>query len=82
MRTMCPGGIFLRACMRPLMNDGGLGFVQARCDYLNAGDNIVTYAQQPYPRRAFRVEQAARNWSGQVMPFNGTCGVWRRRGDR
>jgi cellulose synthase/poly-beta-1,6-N-acetylglucosamine synthase-like glycosyltransferase len=73
-----PGRDFLRACMRPLMNDGGLGFVQARCDYLNAGDNIVTYAQQRILDAHFAVEQAARNWSGQVMPFNGTCGVWRR----
>ena len=69
---------FLRACMRPLINDSGLGFVQARCDYLNAGDNIVTYAQQRILDAHFGVEQAARNWSGQVMPFNGTCGVWRR----
>ncbi len=73
-----PGRDFLRACMRPLMNDHGLGFVQARCDYLNAGDNIVTYAQQRILDAHFAVEQAARNWSGHVMPFNGTCGIWRR----
>ena len=73
-----PGRDFLRACLRPLLNDSGLGFVQARCDYLNAGDNIVTYAQQRILDAHFAVEQAARNWSGQVMPFNGTCGVWRR----
>jgi cellulose synthase/poly-beta-1,6-N-acetylglucosamine synthase-like glycosyltransferase len=69
---------FLRACARPLLNDAGLGFVQARCDYLNAGENDVTYAQQRILDAHFAVEQAARNWSGQLMPFNGTCGVWRR----
>jgi cellulose synthase/poly-beta-1,6-N-acetylglucosamine synthase-like glycosyltransferase len=69
---------FLRACMRPLLNDAGLGFIQARCDYLNAGENEVTYAQQRILDAHFAVEQAARNWSGQLMPFNGTCGVWRR----
>ncbi len=69
---------FLRACMRPLLNDANLGFVQARCDYLNAGENDVTYAQQRILDAHFAVEQAARNWSGQLMPFNGTCGVWRR----
>ncbi|HEX3665257.1 MAG TPA: glycosyltransferase [Rhizomicrobium sp.] len=69
---------FLRACMRPMLNDAHLGFVQARCDYLNAGENNVTYAQQRILDAHFAVEQPARNWSGNLMPFNGTCGVWRR----
>jgi cellulose synthase/poly-beta-1,6-N-acetylglucosamine synthase-like glycosyltransferase len=69
---------FLRACMRPLLTDTNLAFVQARCDYLNAGENAVTYAQQRILDAHFAIEQAARNWSGQLMPFNGTCGVWRR----
>jgi len=69
---------FLRACMRPMLNDANLGFVQARCDYLNADENDVTYAQQRILDAHFAVEQAARNWSGQLMPFNGTCGIWRR----
>jgi len=69
---------FLRACMRPMLHDPGLGLVQARCDYLNAGDNLLTYAQQRILDGHFAIEQAARNWSGQVMPFNGTCGIWRR----
>jgi len=73
-----PAPDFLRAMMRPLLNDAKLGFVQARCDYLNAGENAVTYAQQRVLDAHFAVEQAARNWSGQLMPFNGTCGVWRR----
>ena len=69
---------FLRNCMRPLLHDGRLGFVQARCDYLNGDDNPVTCAEQRILDGHFAVEQAARNWSGQLMPFNGTCGVWRR----
>jgi cellulose synthase/poly-beta-1,6-N-acetylglucosamine synthase-like glycosyltransferase len=69
---------FLQACMRPMLNDAGLAFVQARCDYLNAGENGVTYAQQRILDAHFAVEQPARNWSGQLMPFNGTCGLWRR----
>jgi cellulose synthase/poly-beta-1,6-N-acetylglucosamine synthase-like glycosyltransferase len=73
-----PESNFLRACMRPLLNDANLGFVQARCDYLNAGENEVTYAQRRILDAHFAVEQAARNWSGQLMPFNGTCGIWRR----
>jgi cellulose synthase/poly-beta-1,6-N-acetylglucosamine synthase-like glycosyltransferase len=73
-----PAPDFLRACMCPMLNDPQLGFVQARCDYLNAGANSVTFAQQRILDAHFAVEQAARNWSGQLMPFNGTCGIWRR----
>ena len=38
----------------------------------------MTFAQQRILDAHFAVEQAARNWSGQLMPFNGTCGIWRR----
>lgn len=69
---------FLRLCMRAVFNDDRVGFVQARCDYLNAGENRITWSQQRILDAHFAVEQAARNWSGNVMPFNGTCGVWRR----
>jgi cellulose synthase/poly-beta-1,6-N-acetylglucosamine synthase-like glycosyltransferase len=73
-----PGPDFLKACMKPLLNDRGLGFVQARCDYINAEENRMTRAEQRLLDSHFAIEQPARNWSGQVMPFNGTCGVWRR----
>lgn len=73
-----PDPDFLRACMRPLLNDAELGFVQARCDYFNGAENDVTFAQQRILDAHFGIEQPARNWSGQLMPFNGTCGVWRR----
>ena len=69
---------FLRRCMRPLLHDQNLALVQARCDYLNGGENFLTYAQQRFLDAHFAVEQAARSWAGQVLPFNGTCGIWRR----
>ncbi len=69
---------FLKACMRPLIADGGLAFVQARCDFLNADENPLTRAQQRILDAHYAVEQPARSWSGQIVPFNGTCGVWRR----
>ena len=69
---------FLRVCMRAMLSDEHVGFVQARCDYLNAGENRITWAQQRILDAHFAVEQAARNWSGHLMPFNGTCGIWRR----
>ena len=69
---------FLRLCMRAMLSDDRTGFVQARCDYLNADENRITWSQQRILDAHFAVEQAARNWSGHLMPFNGTCGIWRR----
>ena len=73
-----PRSDFLRLTMRPLLADPNLAFVQARCDFLNGPDNRVTRAQQVMLDSHFGVEQAARSWAGQFLPFNGTCGVWRR----
>src|SRR5690242_21820008 len=64
--------------MLAMLSDDRVGFVQARCDYLNAGENAITSSQQRILDAHFAVEQAARNWSGHLMPFNGTCGIWRR----
>ena len=69
---------FLRLCMRPLLQDRGLAFSQARCDFLNANENLVTRTQQVMLESHFAVEQVTRSWAGQCLPFNGTCGIWRR----
>jgi cellulose synthase/poly-beta-1,6-N-acetylglucosamine synthase-like glycosyltransferase len=73
-----PSADFLRLCFRPLLADPRLAFVQARCDFLNAGENRVTLAQQIILESHFAVEQPTRCWAGQILPFNGTCGIWRR----
>ncbi len=70
---------FLRRAMRPLIADPGLALVQARCDYLNADANAMTYAQQRILDAHFGVEQATRSWTNWILPFNGTCGIFRRR---
>ncbi|HTZ80543.1 MAG TPA: glycosyltransferase [Stellaceae bacterium] len=70
---------FLRRAIRPLLADPGLALVQARCDYLNGGANAMTYAQQRILDAHFGVEQATRSWTQRVLPFNGTCGIFRRR---
>ena len=69
---------FLSACMRPMLRDSRLALVQARCDYLNAQQNWLTRVQQRILDAHFGIEQAARSWTGQVLPFNGTGGIWRR----
>ncbi len=73
-----PSADFLRLCLRPLLADPHLAFVQARCDFLNARENRVTHAQQVILESHFAVEQPTRCWAGQILPFNGTCGIWRR----
>ena len=73
-----PPADFLRRCMPPLIADPDLAFVQARCDFLNAAENRVTRGQQVILESHFAVEQPARSWAGRILPFNGTCGIWRR----
>jgi len=73
-----PAPDFLRRCMRPLLADTTLAFVQARCDFLNARQNLVTMAQQVILESHSAGEQATRSWAGQFLPYNGTCGIWRR----
>jgi len=70
---------FLRRCVRPLLADPQLALVQARWDHLNAAENLLTRAQALQLDAHFVIEQSARAWSGLGMPFNGTCGLWRRR---
>ncbi|HEV2185875.1 MAG TPA: glycosyltransferase [Stellaceae bacterium] len=69
---------FLRQCMRPLLAQPDIAFAQARCDYLNAGQNWLTRAQEIILDSHYAVEQPTRNWTGDFLPFNGTCGIWRR----
>ena len=69
----------LRQCMSVLLGEQSLAFVQARVDYLNAGQSLLTRGQAAVLDAHASVEQAAQSWSGWPFIFNGTCGVWRRR---
>ena len=69
---------FLRRTLPHLLADPGLGIVQSRWSHLNAEENSLTRAQRLSIDTHFAVEQAARNRSGWLIPFNGTGGVWRR----
>jgi GT2 family glycosyltransferase len=69
---------FLRNCMRPLLAEPDIAFAQGRCDFLNATQNWITRAQEIILDSHYAVEQPTRNWSGEFLPFNGTCGIWRR----
>ena len=69
---------FLKSCIRPLLADSTIAFVQARADFLNAKENLVTRIQQRLLDMHYAIVQASLSWSRHIMPFNGTCGVWRR----
>ena len=55
-----------------------MAFVQARWEHLNAAENPLTAAQATMIDAHFAVEQRTRDRTGLMLPFNGTCGMWRR----
>jgi cellulose synthase/poly-beta-1,6-N-acetylglucosamine synthase-like glycosyltransferase len=69
---------FLRRTMACLLARPEMAFIQARFDYLNAGFNPVTRTQAILLDAHLAIEQGTRAWAGHPLPFNGTCGVWRR----
>ncbi len=52
--------------------------VQARWGHLNRSYSALTIAQSLGMDGHFGVEQSARSWSGLLLNFNGTAGVWRK----
>ena len=64
--------------MPALLDDDHLAFAQARWEHLNAAESMLTAAQAMMIDAHFVVEQRARSSSSLMLPFNGTCGVWRR----
>jgi cellulose synthase/poly-beta-1,6-N-acetylglucosamine synthase-like glycosyltransferase len=69
---------FLRRTVGRLLTDQRLAYVQARWGHQNAADSLLTRAQSRLLDGHFNVEQTARWRLGMMVPFNGTCGVWRR----
>ena len=69
---------FLRQTLPHLLADPAIGIAQSRWSHLNAEENSLTRAQRLSIDTHFVVEQAARNRSGWLIPFNGAGGVWRR----
>jgi hypothetical protein len=55
-----------------------VGLVQARWGHLNRDLSPLTRAQGLAIDGHFSVEQAGRCWSGWMLNFNGTAGMWRK----
>ena len=56
----------------------GVAVVQTRWGHLNRSFSALTVAQALGMDGHFGVEQSARAWSGLLLNFNGTAGVWRK----
>jgi cellulose synthase/poly-beta-1,6-N-acetylglucosamine synthase-like glycosyltransferase len=69
---------FLQRAMPVLLSDSRFAFVQARAEFLNRDENFLTRIQAIELDAHYAVEQATRSWAGLPLPFNGTCGIWRR----
>jgi cellulose synthase/poly-beta-1,6-N-acetylglucosamine synthase-like glycosyltransferase len=73
-----PAPDFLRRSMAALTSEPNFAFVQARPDFLNANENALTRAQAIILDFHYGLEQPTRSWANHALPFNGTCGIWRR----
>jgi cellulose synthase/poly-beta-1,6-N-acetylglucosamine synthase-like glycosyltransferase len=73
-----PPADFLRRILPPLLEDEGIGMVQARWGHLNRDDTLLTRAQAILLDGHFVMESGARFRGGRFFNFNGTAGVWRR----
>ncbi len=69
---------FLRRTVSALLANPEVAYVQARWGHLNRQESILTRIQARLLDSHFRVEQEARWRLGLPLPFNGTCGLWRR----
>ncbi|CAF0695342.1 glycosyltransferase [Candidatus Methylacidithermus pantelleriae] len=63
----------------PYFEDPSVGMVQARWDFLNRSEALLTRFQALFLDGHFLVEQPARASMGVFLNFNGTAGVWRRK---
>ncbi|BCU07960.1 glycosyltransferase [Allochromatium tepidum] len=69
---------FLRRTVGALVANPELAYVQTRWGHLNRDESLLTRIQARLLDSHFGVEQEARWRLGLPLPFNGTCGLWRR----
>ncbi|QIK36919.1 glycosyltransferase [Caldichromatium japonicum] len=69
---------FLRRTVGALVANPDLAYIQTRWGHLNREESLLTRIQARLLDSHFRVEQEARWRLGLPLPFNGTCGLWRR----
>ncbi len=73
-----PSSGFLRRMIPLFDGRDDVCCVQGRWGHLNVEESWVTQALSLGLDLHFALEQSARNWSGLLMSFNGTGGIWRK----
>ncbi|MHC5210195.1 MAG: cellulose synthase family protein [Planctomycetota bacterium] len=73
-----PDASFLQSTV-PFFTNPDVGLVQTRWGHLNREHSALTRAQGLAIDGHFGIEQAGRCWSGWLLNFNGTAGIWRRK---
>lgn len=69
---------FLRTAVPLIEASDELACLQGRWAHLNQNESWLTEAQSLGIDGHFAIEQGARAWSGLMMNFNGTAGLWRK----
>lgn len=69
---------FLRRMIPLIAPHADVACVQGRWGHINEQDSWVTRAFAVGMDGHFALEQTGRAWSGLLMNFNGTAGIWRR----
>ncbi|KAG8072388.1 hypothetical protein GUJ93_ZPchr0006g46361 [Zizania palustris] len=73
-----PSPDFLVRTVPFLVHNPGLALVQARWEFVNANDCLLTRMQEMSMDYHFKVEQEAGSSLCNFFGYNGTAGVWRR----
>ncbi len=63
----------------PYFDDPEVGVVQTRWEHINENYSLITRLQALQLNVHFRVEQSGRMYGHQMLQFNGTAGVWRKK---
>lgn len=63
----------------PYFEDDKIGVVQTRWEHINEDYSLITRLQALQLNVHFRVEQSGRMFGQQMLQFNGTAGVWRKK---
>ncbi|XP_020255479.1 probable mannan synthase 3 [Asparagus officinalis] len=72
-----PASDFLMRTIPFLVHNPKVSLVQARWEFVNSSECLMTRIQKMTLDYHFKVEQEAGSWTHAFFGFNGTAGVWR-----
>jgi cellulose synthase/poly-beta-1,6-N-acetylglucosamine synthase-like glycosyltransferase len=63
----------------PYFTDASIGVVQTRWEHINRDYSLITRLQALQLNVHFTIEQQGRKAANQMLQFNGTAGIWRKK---